>query len=163
MSQSMAGVMEAIFSSVGSEITSALTNSMGTLMGGISDNLLNAFKFNTDGLADMFKTEMSAEELKDLMLSLFNTQKSTYESNLKKLGYADLDKPGSITIYPNEYFNPFDDITGLLRKTPNTRSIHWYAKTWADNSHPWLVAIKRWIRRTLGTGFTNAIKGFLRQ
>ncbi len=68
-----------------------------------------------------------------------------------------------ITIYPNEYFNPFDDITGLLQKTPNTRSIHWYAKTWADNSHPWLVAIKRWIRRTLGTGFTNAIKGFLRQ
>ena len=68
-----------------------------------------------------------------------------------------------ITIYPNEYFNPFDDITGLLRKTPNTRSIHWYAKTWADNSRPWLVAIKRWIRRTLGTGFTNAIKGFLRQ
>ena len=68
-----------------------------------------------------------------------------------------------ITIYPNEYFNPFDDITGLLRKTPNTRSIHWYAKTWADNSHPWLVAIKRWIRRTLGTGFTSAIKGFLRQ
>lgn len=103
MSQSMAGVMEAIFSSVGNEITSALTNSMGTLMGGISDNLLNAFKFNTDGLADMFKTEMSAEELKDLMLSLFNTQKSTYESNLKKLGYADLDKPGSITIYPNDF------------------------------------------------------------
>ena len=103
MSQSMAGVMEAIFSSVGSEITSALTNSMGTLMGGISDNLLNAFKFDTDGLADMFKTEMSAEELKDLMLSLFNTQKSTYESNLKKLGYADLDKPGSITIYPNDF------------------------------------------------------------
>ena len=68
-----------------------------------------------------------------------------------------------ITIYPNEYFNPFDDITGLLRKTPNTRSIHWYAKTWADNNHPWLVAIKRWTRRTLGTGFTNAIKGFLRQ
>lgn len=68
-----------------------------------------------------------------------------------------------ITIYPNEYFNPFDDITGLLRKTPNTRSIHWYAKTWADNNHPWLVAIKRWIRRTLGTGFTNAIKVFLRQ
>ena len=37
------------------------------------------------------------------MLSLFNTQKSTYESNLKKLGYADLDKPGSITIYPNDF------------------------------------------------------------
>ena len=67
-----------------------------------------------------------------------------------------------ITIYPNEYFNPFDDITGLLRKTPNTRSIHWYAKTWADNNHPWMVGMKRWIRRTLGTGTTNFMKGLLK-
>ena len=67
-----------------------------------------------------------------------------------------------ITIYPNEYFNPFDDITGVLRKTPNTRSIHWYAKTWADDSSPWKVNIKRWLRRTLGTGFVGRIKRLLK-
>lgn len=35
-----------------------------------------------------------------------------------------------ITIYPSDYFNPFDDNTGRLRLTPNSYSIHWYSKTW---------------------------------
>lgn len=34
------------------------------------------------------------------------------------------------TIYPIEWFNPYDDSTGVLNKTKNTVSIHWYAKTW---------------------------------
>lgn len=33
-------------------------------------------------------------------------------------------------IYSKEYFNPYDDSTGILRKTPNTVSIHWYSKSW---------------------------------
>lgn len=33
-------------------------------------------------------------------------------------------------IYPSEFFNPYDDITGRLRKTRNTYSIHWFAKSW---------------------------------
>ena len=63
-----------------------------------------------------------------------------------------------ITIYPNEYYNPFDDITGILRKTPNTRSIHWYAKTWADDNSLWKVRAKRLLRRFLGTGFVSKAK-----
>ena len=68
----------------------------------------------------------------------------------------------SITIYPNEYFNPFDDITGVLRKTPNTRTIHWYAKTWADNSSPFQIKIKRLLHRYLGTSLTTTIKSLLK-
>ncbi len=67
-----------------------------------------------------------------------------------------------ITIYPNEYFNPFDDITGILHKTANTRSIHWYAKTWADDNSPWKVKTKRMLRRVLGTGFVGSVKKLLR-
>lgn len=33
-------------------------------------------------------------------------------------------------IYPVEYFNPYDDTTGRLRKTSKTYSIHWYSKSW---------------------------------
>lgn len=35
-----------------------------------------------------------------------------------------------IEIYPSDYFNPYDDPTGLLNKTKNTYSIHWFAKSW---------------------------------
>lgn len=51
------------------------------------------------------------------------------------------DEPGiqhvaGITIYPQDWFNPFDDATGRLYKTENTRTIHWFTKTWL-NVHPW--------------------------
>ena len=32
-------------------------------------------------------------------------------------------------ILPSEFLNPYDDATGNLRITPNTFSIHWYAKS----------------------------------
>ncbi len=53
-----------------------------------------------------------------------------------------------ITFYTNDYFNPFDDATGRLNKTNNTRSIHWYAKTWTEDSK-WKIVLKRWIRRVI--------------
>lgn len=35
-----------------------------------------------------------------------------------------------VNIYPAEYFNPFDDATGRLRRSSLTYAIHWYSKTW---------------------------------
>lgn len=37
-----------------------------------------------------------------------------------------------VVVYAKEYFNPFNDNTGVLTKTDNTYSIHWYGKTWMD-------------------------------
>lgn len=47
-----------------------------------------------------------------------------------------------VWIYPKEYFNPLNDNTGKLDITENTRSIHWYTKTWLDKRNPvrdWIV------------------------
>ena len=38
------------------------------------------------------------------------------------------------TVYPIDYFNPYDDPTGRLNITENTYSIHWYAKSWMSKS-----------------------------
>lgn len=35
-------------------------------------------------------------------------------------------------VFPADYFNPYDDPTGILSKTENTYSIHWYGKSWMD-------------------------------
>lgn len=53
-------------------------------------------------------------------------------------------------IYPNDYFNPLDDATGRLNITANTRSIHWYSKTWLENYGPFRTRITRWIHRIFG-------------
>lgn len=35
-------------------------------------------------------------------------------------------------ILPAEFMNPYDDATGVLKKTKNTLSIHWYSKSWMN-------------------------------
>lgn len=54
-----------------------------------------------------------------------------------------------VTIYPQDFFNPFNDVTGVLNKTKNTRSIHWYSKTWIDRPM-WYFKITRIIHRIFG-------------
>jgi ABC-type lipoprotein export system ATPase subunit len=103
MSAQLEGVMKTIMNAVASRISDALSGAMGTLMGGLSDNIMSAFNFDTDTLSELFKMNMSADELKDLMVSLMTVTESSYESNLKKLGYVDRAKPSMITIYPRDY------------------------------------------------------------
>ena len=59
--------------------------------------------------------------------------------------HNDIQTVADITIYPIDYFNPLDDATGVLRKTKNTRSIHWYDKTWLDNYGP----VRKWLTRII--------------
>ena len=63
----------------------------------------------------------------------------------------------SMTIYPADYFNPFDDLTGVLNKTSNTRSIHWYSKTWIDKPS-WYFKITRILHRIFGTKLFSRFK-----
>lgn len=43
-----------------------------------------------------------------------------------------------IHVYPADFFNPLDSMTGKLTKTENTYSIHWYSMSWL----PWYKQIK---------------------
>ena len=62
----------------------------------------------------------------------------------------DLQQVDGIWIYPIDYFNPLDDATGRLNKTANTRSIHWYSKTWVSNYGPLRIWVTRWVHRLFG-------------
>ena len=56
-------------------------------------------------------------------------------------------------IYPIQYFNPYDDPTGVLNKTEETFSIHWYAKSWMNKKTIIRSTITKPIHRFLGTDF----------
>lgn len=62
-----------------------------------------------------------------------------------------------INIYPEDYFNPFDDATGRLKTTKNTHSIHWYSKTWLKGN-PWRTKMARILHRIFGTEFTSRFR-----
>jgi len=61
-------------------------------------------------------------------------------------------------IYPIQYFNPYDDPTGVLNRTKETFSIHWYAKSWMDKKTIIRSKITKPIHRLLGTDFLKRRK-----
>lgn len=65
-----------------------------------------------------------------------------------------------IMIYPADFFNPFDDITNRLNITTNTRSIHWYTKSWMK-VNPYKQWLSRTMHRIFGPQFISEIKGVL--
>lgn len=72
------------------------------------------------------------------------TTRELVKSQLKNI--SGIQEVSGITIYPADYFNPFNDVTGRLNKTPNTRTIHWFTKTWMNVS-PWRQWLSRFVHR----------------
>lgn len=66
-----------------------------------------------------------------------------------------------ISLYPPDWFNPFDDATGRLVKSDNTRTIHWYAKSWMEAEPQWKASVKRFLRRIVGKDTVSRIREFL--
>lgn len=65
-----------------------------------------------------------------------------------------------ISIYPADFFNPYDDLTGRLNVTDNTRSIHWYSSSW--NKRPsYITWLSRMSHRIFGLYLHN-VKNKLR-
>ena len=65
-------------------------------------------------------------------------------------GNGTIEHIAGISLYPPEWFNPFNDLTGRLKITDNTRTIHWYAKSWMPEEKAWKTRLKRIMRRLLG-------------
>ena len=67
-----------------------------------------------------------------------------------------------ITIYPKEYFNPFDNGTGKLTITDHTYSIHWYSKSWMDKKTVFISRMARPIHRIFGNDSLKWIKRLMK-
>lgn len=57
------------------------------------------------------------------------------------------------SVFPPDYFCPFNDLTGVMKKTENTRAVHWYAKTWLSKKDILRNKISRRVHRVLGVDF----------
>lgn len=54
-----------------------------------------------------------------------------------------------IHVYPADWFNPLDSVTGRLSKTENTYTIHWYSMSWLPKRTQIKAKLGRMIRRKL--------------
>lgn len=83
------------------EIEKNLSGSMGQIM----QSIAGAFRFDQSAMERAFQVKMTEKELQELMSSLMTTGITSYESNLRKLGYADEEDPYAIAIYPRDFEN----------------------------------------------------------
>lgn len=55
-----------------------------------------------------------------------------------------------VCVYPADYFNPLENSTGKLYITPNTKSIHWYLKSWVPFNQKIISKITQPFHRIFG-------------
>lgn len=80
---------------------------------------------------------------------------------LKEYGFVPNGKMqvcGGMRLYPKDYFCPFDDATGLMHKTENTYTIHWYDKSWMSGGRVFRNRCTRILHRMFGTDMREKIR-----
>ena len=103
MSQNIQGQMQQSFSQLGSQMESAL-------------------KIDATAFQKAIQFNMSEDDLTDLMKSAMLSSTATYDSNLQTLGYADLDAPSQIKIYPQDFDHKASVVAKLDAYNNNMRS-----------------------------------------
>lgn len=54
------------------------------------------------------------------------------------------------TVYPSEYFTPYDYLNGKITQTPQTYTIHWFSQSWIGNAK-WRTKLSQLFHRLMGT------------
>lgn len=110
----MAQYTDTISKSLQQQINVQITKQMDNLAYSMQD----AIKIDTSAFAKAIKMNMNEEELTELMMSLMTSEVSSYDGNLKSLGYVDFNKPSAINIYPKDFKNK-QNVINILDKYNN--------------------------------------------
>ena len=105
----VSNVIQAMVSQVSKNMQSAMTKAAGQLQDGMKD----AFQMNPEKFQDMFQNGLDEKSLTELFASMFGGSTTSYSNNLEELGYANLDDPQSINLYPYD-FEAKDQVTSTL-------------------------------------------------
>ena len=103
LKDSLQPALDKVMQTLSEAVQTRLRQSMSVMAAGLAKQAMNAFRFDADALENAFQFAMSMDDLTSLMMSMYATEDSSYESNLRKFGYADKDKPDTITIYPLDF------------------------------------------------------------
>ena len=73
-------------------------------LGKVAQAIGSQFKIDPSGIADAFTMKMNEEEITRLITAYVSGDKgASYEANLRKLGYARLDKPAAMAFYLKDF------------------------------------------------------------
>ena len=99
MGSMMTSVMSQLMGQLGQGLTSTLENAMSQL----GNHFQDAFQVDEEAFAGAIQVTMSEEDLSELLMSLMTAESASYSNNLRNFGYADLETPSEIDIYPLDF------------------------------------------------------------
>jgi len=95
----MQTAMTQVMAQMGQNLQSQMQQSFAQL----GSQMESALKIDAEAFQNAIKVNMTEDDLTDLMKSAMLSSNATYDSNLQTLGYADLDDPSQIKIYPKDF------------------------------------------------------------
>ncbi len=101
--QYMTQAMSTTMSQFGTALQQQLGGAMQAQMAQLATNMASAMQVDPNAMANAFKVNMDEESLGELMMSMMTGGETTYDSNLRELGYADKSQPAGIDIYPTDF------------------------------------------------------------
>ena len=113
MSSYMQNVLGAYMQQMQTALETQVSAAMQQSMNQIAANMSNAMSIDESAFANAFQMNMDENDLTELMMSMMGKEDASYDNNLKKLGYADLNKPSGIDIYPID-FESKEKVIGIL-------------------------------------------------
>ena len=108
MGRFMNQVMTEMQKQLGAQISSGAT-----MNGDMASAMKSAFSVNPSAFAKAFSLNMDETQMAALFSQFMNNGIVTYDSNLKKMGYADKSNPESISIYPSSFERKDKVIEGI--------------------------------------------------
>ena len=95
-----AGFSEMAVAMLEAQMQMSIMSEVGALTGEIVQTFTQAFNVDPEKMASAFQFDLSEEELARLMEAMTSRPRErSYKSNLRSLGYADLEDPSSISVY----------------------------------------------------------------
>ena len=93
--------MNTAMQQMGTRISQQMESAIQKNIAQLGSQMENALKIDASAFQNAIHMNMTQEELAELMKS--SMLSSTYDGNLQSLGYADLDDPSTISIYPKDF------------------------------------------------------------
>ena len=126
-------ISETLQTQLGSAMQTAMTKLMTQMIQNIQSQMQQSFsqlgsqmesalKIDATAFQKAIQFNMSEDDLTDLMKSAMLSSTATYDSNLQTLGYADLDAPSQIKIYPQDFDHKASVVAKLDAYNDNMRS-----------------------------------------
>lgn len=91
------------FNQIINQVQADLMNQVQREFANLGANIQNAISIDTNQLAEAFQFNIEEDEFISLIRSLSESEQISQSSNLKALGYRDLDTPTSINLYPEDF------------------------------------------------------------